>query len=329
MARIQTYISDSLISAQDKLIGTDAVQSQTKNYTFEAIGDYINNSNVVSILGQNNYKFQESASDESTRSLGTVSFLTYGGGGTNFSDVTSLVFSGQNSGGISSSEFLNTFVRKDVFITQLDNYDNFGIYKLNSLTELPSEPGFFQASLTHVDSNGSFVTDKHYGLALYQSAGGGLTGTVQTFDMESEDGSLFTIAITNAGVLIAIPEGSTEPVITSPPVITGTEKVWYTLGSIAGSVTGSPTPERTFQWQRSPTGLNWTDITGATSATYTLVDADAGQRIRVVQTETNVLDSVSAFSDPTQAIEASIFKDTQWQNITPITWGALTTQNWD
>lgn len=179
------------------------------------------------------------------------------------------------------------------------------------------------------------------------SSGGGawgeITGTItnqtdlinylneakQTFDMESEDGSLFTIAVTNAGVLIVIPEGSTEPVITSPPVITGNEKVWYTLGSIAGSVTGSPTPERTFQWQRSPTGLNWTDITGATSATYTLVADDAGQRIRVVQTETNVLDSVSAFSDPTQAIEASIFNDTQWQNITPVTWGALTTQNWN
>lgn len=159
--------------------------------------------------------------------------------------------------------------------------------------------------------------------------GAPLSGTVQTFDMESEDGSIYTIAITNAGVLIAIPEGSTEPVITSPPVITGTEKVWYTLGAIAGGVTGSPTPERAFQWQRSDTGLNWENIEGADAATYTLVVADAGKYIRVQQTETNVLDSVTNSSAATGQIQASIFSTTVYPQIQPVTWGQLTVQTWD
>lgn len=159
--------------------------------------------------------------------------------------------------------------------------------------------------------------------------GAPLSGTIQTFDMESEDGSVYTIAITNAGVLIAIPEGSTEPVITSPPVITGNEKVWYTLGAIAGGVTGSPVPERSFQWQRSDNGLAWTDIPGADAATYTLVAADAGKYIRVQQTETNVLDAVTSNSASTGLIAASVFSETNYQNITPITWEALTVQTWN
>ena len=177
------------------------------------------------------------------------------------------------------------------------------------------------------------------GSAIWGSIGGTITdqtdlvnyieAPVQTFDMESEDGSLFTVAVTNAGVLIVIPEGSTDPVITSPPVITGTEKVWYTLGAIAGGVTGSPTPERTWQWQRSDNGLTWTNITGATAATYTLVTADAGKYIRVQQTETNVLDSVTANSAATGLIAASVFSTTIYANITPVTWEALTEQTWN
>ena len=151
---------------------------------------------------------------------------------------------------------------------------------------------------------------------------------VQTIDIESEDGSVFTIAVTNAGVLIVIPEGSTEPVITSPPVIIGTEKVWYTLGAIAGGVTGSPAPERTWQWQRSTNGLTWTDITGANGATYTLVAEDAGKYIRVQQTETNVLDSVTANSAATGLIADSVFSTTTYANITPITWENIT-QTWN
>lgn len=57
--------------------------------------------------------------------------------------------------------------------------------------------------------------------------------TVTSFNMESQDGSIFTIVVSNDGQLLVIPEGSTAPVITTLPTITGTEKVWYTLAAIA------------------------------------------------------------------------------------------------
>jgi hypothetical protein len=79
-----------------------------------------------------------------------------------------------------------------------------------------------------------------------------------------------------------------DPVISGSPTISGTETVGSTLTATAASVTGTPTPTRTWQWQRSANGTTgWTDISGATASTYTLVSADEDNYVRVSQIETN------------------------------------------
>ena len=150
-----------------------------------------------------------------------------------------------------------------------------------------------------------------------------------SFDMESQDGSIFTIVVTNAGELLVIPEGSTAPTIIGVPTISGTEAVWYTLLAVPASVTGSPTPERAWQWQRSSNGTDWVDIEGATSISYLLVDLDGNNYIRVKQSESNVLGTATAESASTGVIFPSQFSTTQWQNINPIFWEQLTTQTWN
>ena len=150
-----------------------------------------------------------------------------------------------------------------------------------------------------------------------------------SFDMESQDGSIFTIVVTNAGELLVIPEGSTAPTIIGIPTISGTEAVWYTLLAVPAAVTGSPTPERAWQWQRSSNGTDWVDIEGATSISYLLVDLDGNNYIRVKQSESNVLGTATAESASTGVIFPSQFSTTQWQNISPIFWEQLTTQTWN
>lgn len=152
---------------------------------------------------------------------------------------------------------------------------------------------------------------------------------VPQFLMTSQDGTEFTIVVTNAGELLVIPEGSTAPTIVGIPTISGTEAVWYTLLAVPASVTGSPTPTRAWQWQRSTNGTDWVDITGATSISYLLVDLDGNNYIRVKQTESNVLGSVTAESLSTGVIFPSNFSTTQWQNINPIFWEQLTAQTWN
>jgi len=153
--------------------------------------------------------------------------------------------------------------------------------------------------------------------------------TRTSFDMQSQDGTIFTIVVNNAGELLVIPEGSTAPTIVGIPTISGTEAVWYTLLAVPAAVTGSPTPERSWQWQRSTNGTDWVDITGATSISYLLVDLDGNNYIRVKQTESNVLGSVTAESLSTGVIFPSQFSTTQWQNINPIFWEQLTAQTWN
>jgi len=152
---------------------------------------------------------------------------------------------------------------------------------------------------------------------------------VPQFTMTSQDGTEFTIVVTNAGELLVIPEGSSAPTIIGIPTISGTEAVWYTLLAVPAAVTGSPTPERTWQWQRSSNGTDWVDITGATSISYLLVDLDGSNYIRVKQSESNVLGTATAESASTGVIFPSRFSTTQWQNINPIFWEQLTTQTWN
>ena len=71
---------------------------------------------------------------------------------------------------------------------------------------------------------------------------------------------------------------------TTPVSITGTAKVGELLTRSAASWTPGP-DSRTYQWRRcDDAGANCADIAGETGNTYTLVAADLGQTIRVVET---------------------------------------------
>lgn len=323
MARVSTYNDDGSVSGGDKLLGTDAVTGINKNYTVTSIADYLNNAGAVNVLGQLAYKFNTSEQDSVAN---TFHLPGFGGDATPMADVTQLIFSGYPLGGYNAGTYLASLVGKTILLSSFDNLAKWAKYRLNSVTETEEGSDFYQVSLTYVEGTGLLHADEVYGMAADGIQAD--DGPKESVTLISEDGSVFDVVVSNAGVLVVIPEGSTDPVITSPPVIIGTEKVWYTLGAIAGGVTGSPAPERAWQWQRSTNGLTWTDIPGADAATYTLVDADAGNYIRVQQTETNVLDSATANSAATGLIADSVFSTTIYANITPITWENIT-QTWN
>ena len=88
------------------------------------------------------------------------------------------------------------------------------------------------------------------------------------------------------------------PVNTTAPAVTGTTTVGQTLTTTNGTWTGVPSPTFTYQWFRSPS----TSISGATSSTYTLTAADAGNTIYCRVTATNAAGSASANSNTTSAI---------------------------
>ena len=73
------------------------------------------------------------------------------------------------------------------------------------------------------------------------------------------------------------------PSDTSPPTISGTEKVGQPLTADSGSWDGYPDPTFSYQWQvcEEAPGLSCTDIDGATASTYPPVSGDSGKKLRV------------------------------------------------
>lgn len=92
---------------------------------------------------------------------------------------------------------------------------------------------------------------------------------------------------------------ATAPVNTVAPVISGTAVVGQTLSSTTGTWTGTPTITYAYQWKR-----NGSNISSATSSTYTLVQADATFAITCAVTATNVAGSAEATSNSLTILDA-------------------------
>ncbi|MDX2422795.1 MAG: DUF4347 domain-containing protein [Amphritea sp.] len=105
----------------------------------------------------------------------------------------------------------------------------------------------------------------------------------------------------------------TSDAISGQPEINGTAEEDQTLSADTSGISdpdGLSNNSFTYQWQRSADGVNWSDLAGATNATYTLDDTDVGQYLRVAVSITDdqgfaegplvssATDAISAINDP-------------------------------
>jgi hypothetical protein len=122
--------------------------------------------------------------------------------------------------------------------------------------------------------------------------GGAISATYRLSTTTVDNGATFSVIVTNsagsaqsnAATLSVNPPNGPGAIITTQP-----NDATVTLGQIATfTVIASGTPTPTFTWQRSNDGLTWTTITGATTATYTLITqaADDSALFRAVATNT-------------------------------------------
>ena len=129
------------------------------------------------------------------------------------------------------------------------------------------------------------------------------SGTITVSGLSSSTSYTFTVTATNsngtsvpsaASNSITTQSSGAPPVNTVAPVVSGTQNFGSTLSSTTGTWTGAATITYTYQWQRGVT-----NISSATSSTYTLVAADVGNTIRCVVTGTNGVGSATANSNST------------------------------
>ena len=165
MARIDTYPVDTNVTESDKIVGTDAVTGGTKNFTLSSVTDFINTTGAVKIVGQSNYLFQAEAGIPPTRLSKTISFETFGGSGTLFSNVTELIFSAAALGAPNTVPYIESLLGKQVLLENLNNTENFGEFKLIGFVPLDGEPGFYKASLAFSKGNGALYDEGLYGFS--------------------------------------------------------------------------------------------------------------------------------------------------------------------
>jgi hypothetical protein len=92
------------------------------------------------------------------------------------------------------------------------------------------------------------------------------------------------------------------PALYVKPTIDGLAQVGELLTATPGTWS-DPTAKLTYQWQRcDATGATCTDITGASSSTYTVADADASSTLRVEVMATNRFGVTKGDSDVTAVV---------------------------
>jgi hypothetical protein len=96
------------------------------------------------------------------------------------------------------------------------------------------------------------------------------------------------------------------PANTAVPVISGTASQGQVLTTTTGSWSGNPAPTYKYQWEDcNSSGGSCSNISGATSSSYTAGSGDAGHAIVVVVTATNSQAQASASSAATAVVQAA------------------------
>lgn len=332
MARISTYEIDSNIVAEDKVLGTDFAGKGTKNYDFAGIATWLKSSGNTAVAVQNDFVFQAAADPESPypsrRNDGTISFESFGGGGTEFVALAGqdLVISKKSAIGTLIVEYTETLIGLPVVLAQLDDLNQFGIFTIEKFSQHPTELEFYVIRFKHIESNGAILSGKRYGLGNHASYNNWNLLPRTYFSMVSAEGTNFLIAIDDFGNLFVLSGDSFPPVITPGPTLTGSASEWSILTATLGAVTGDPVPVDTFTWQRSDDGVTgWADIVPQPGVlTYVLGASDRNKFIRLRQYAINILGSEERFSNVIGPVISNIFSATQWQLIQPVTWDAIT-----
>ena len=105
-------------------------------------------------------------------------------------------------------------------------------------------------------------------------------------------------AFSGTGFSATAAQAQYAPKNVSPPTIQGTATVGNTLTATPGSWTSSTAPTFSYQWLRCDAkGNGCSNIAGATSTTYLLQTADAGNSVRVAVTAKNSDGSSTSQSD--------------------------------
>ena len=156
MARISSYPYDNTVQDKDAWIGTQATNRRTKQFTAEAVAEYLNLNAKVNIGGQMSFTW----TDVEKGGAGTISKVGGGGAGGAFNAITEAFLSITEINGQNVVAFLDYIKNKNILIGQGDQISQFGHYTLNTYA-VDTDPLYYKAGLTYLGGNGTIVNENN------------------------------------------------------------------------------------------------------------------------------------------------------------------------
>ena len=168
MSRISEYNLDATVEGSDKLLGSNA-DGSTRNFSVNDIQVFLAETNTSGSSSSFTYRCEQT-----NTSNGDVKF-TFSSGNT-LANVTSIKVSKFNYYNYDDpiNNALALLSGKDIIIYDINNKNDFGVYKVKSL-QVDSNSSFYNLTLELKTSNGSIVNNKIYGIDIFPESGGDLT----------------------------------------------------------------------------------------------------------------------------------------------------------
>ena len=162
MARISSYPRDREVQDGDAWIGTESSNRVTRNFTAQAVADYLNINGKISISGQMVFKFSNVPTLQG-EFTGPVD-------GSALTAITTMQISGTDSSGQNVVEFIQYLVNNDILISEQNELSNFGHFKITSYTALGNN--LYTLDLTNIGGNGNLDLNKYYDFATFTISSG-------------------------------------------------------------------------------------------------------------------------------------------------------------
>lgn len=166
MPKISSYERITTPDPSDILIGTDVTNGQTKNFSIASMSIIV----INNFLKQTAWQFIIQDPDPDPRPAGTISFQNFGGQLTPWSSITSLYI---NTVMPQTPEdtlpYLQRFIGHDIIIQDKRSLGSFGVYTLNSLTQVSGT--VYDMQLTFVTGNSNISALQYYSIQIDEVEG--------------------------------------------------------------------------------------------------------------------------------------------------------------
>ena len=165
MARISSYPYDITIQDTDAWVGSDSVSRSTKQYTAQAVANYLNISGKISISAQMTFKYWTD-NPKNTPEPGTGSF--YGPiKDSPIASITTMQLSKNDVSGQNVVAFMDYIVGSHILISEQNEISIFGHFLIDSYTINNPDDDFYTLNLTSVAGNGNLTELLYYDFAIF------------------------------------------------------------------------------------------------------------------------------------------------------------------